>query len=475
MFSSVYRSLFLSLKCHKLQTIYCFEHTFVLAASGGGKTTKLYHDVLERIDRADPPAQIIIDPKGTVVKELTRLACFDPHTGKHRDRLIIIDPSDFAGPPSFNIFKPSNQARFDSYHPLTREALESQIIELLAYAFSSRNQKLTAKQGPCFEQVCRMMLRLPNPSLITLFQILKDQQSERKPSFASMPSEWKNAVATLDPQTQLFFEHDYYSNYSSTRDEIVARLYGVVSKPIIGRVFGAQANTFDMFDALQTGKLVIINVPLTFLQADGAELFGKYMIAYTFAAALERLTLPKTQWRPAFLYIDEFQLFADDEKTPSLLGLIREFNVGVTMFTQMLANFSEKIRSVCLTNTRSRYAARLKTDASIMAKAMGNCDPQLLNCAPNDTHVRFASYVDGLTDEPIIVQYPRGAITRQPQMSDESHQLLLARNRQRVSRPQHPTAVPRQSPSLPPTPPVPPSPPSAKPSLQPRTDEADSW
>jgi hypothetical protein len=105
------------------------------------------------------------------------------------------------------------------------------------------------------------------------------------------------------------------------------------------------------------------------------------------------------------------------------------------MFTHILDNFSIVMRAAVLTNTRTKYAAGLKNDAATMARAMGDCDPALLGVSPTDTHVQLAWFVDGKMDVPVIMQYPRGAITKEPKMSDDRHNLLLDRNRQRVSSP----------------------------------------
>jgi hypothetical protein len=427
-----------------------FEHTLCLAASGGGKTTLMYHEIIENLNRPEPAAMVIIDPKGTVVQELSRLACFDPVNGRHKDRLIIIDPSDYEGPPAFNVFKPANEERYNRYDGATREFLETQIIELLAYTFSSRKQPLTGKQAPCFENVCRLILRLPNPDLSLLLDVLNDQQSERKQSFEQCKNEWKEAINRMPAFSARFFKEQYYTNYTSSRDEIATRLYGTVGNPAIQKVFGASHNKFDMFDALQTGKLVVVNVPLAFLGDQGTELFGRYMIAGTLAAALERVTIPKDQRKAAFLYIDEFQKFADDDKTTKLLGLAREFSVGVTMFTHILDHFSIVMRAAVITNTRTKYAARLKNDATTMARAMGDCDPTLLGVSPTDTHVQLAWYVDGKMDIPVIMQYPKGAISKEPEMNDERHNLLLERNRQRVSSPTQPQPQSKEPPPAPP-------------------------
>jgi hypothetical protein len=279
----------------------------------------------------------------------------------------------------------------------------------------------------------------------------------------------------MSPFTQRFFRDEYFATYLSTRDEIVARIHGILGNKALEKVFSAPANKFDMFDALQTGKIVVVNVPLAFLGDKGAQLFGRYMIASTLAAALERVTIHKVQRRPAFLHIDEFQEFSDDEKTPKILALAREFNLGVTMYTHLLAHFSLLMRSVVLTNTRTKYAARLADDAPAMAKIMGNCDPALLMRAPTDPHVQLACYVSGLSDAPSIIQLPKGAIDREPQLSEHDKEFLWQRNRERlpilVRRPTPPPPPPPNTSAYTPPPPPPPQPNSSKPAAPPR-DEA---
>ena len=273
-----------------------FDHTLCLAPSGAGKTTLMFYEILENLKKPDPPAMVIIDPKGTVLRQISSLACFHPLTGVHKDRLVIIDPSDLGGPPAFNLFKPTSAARLERYDPNSRAVLENKVVELLQYAFSSRNQPLTGKQAPCFTAVCRLLLKLPNPNFSLLLDVLNDQQSLKKQSFENCP--WKDAINQLPEISARFFREQYYENYTSTRHEITSRLYGILEHPAIQSVFNTQENRFDMFDAIQRGKIVIVNVPFALLTSAGAELFGRYMIASTLAASFERVTIrEQSKWR----------------------------------------------------------------------------------------------------------------------------------------------------------------------------------
>jgi hypothetical protein len=412
-----------------------FEHTLCIAPSGAGKTTLMFNEILENLKKPDPPAMVIIDPKGTVMEKISKLACFHATSGVHRDRLIIIDPTDLVGPPAFNLFKPTNEARLARYDANTRLVLENKVVELLQYTFSSRNQPLTGKQAPCFAAVCRLMLKLPEPDLSLLFDILNDQQSEKKQSLAASRPQWIEAVNRLPDLSARFFKEQYFSNYTSTRDEITSRLYGVVEHPSIQAVFNARENKFDMFDALQTGKIVIVNVPNALLTSAGAELFGRYMIALTLAAAFERITIKdKSKWTPAFLYIDESQEFADENKTVELLRLAREFKLGVFMCLLNLSDHKgETLKSAVLTNTRIKYTSSVTVDAAPMAKVM-QCEPEFFRLThKSNTHVRFARFITGLTTMPEVVELPLGGIDKEPALNERAYEGVLALNRSRVS------------------------------------------
>ena len=86
------------------------------------------------------------------------------------------------------------------------------------------------------------------------------------------------------------------------------------------------------------------------------------------------------QWTPAFLVIDEFQDFADEEKTPEMLRLAREYNLGVVIAHQNMfcAELNDDIRNAISTNTSIKYAASPEGgDLNYMARDM-RCEPDFL-------------------------------------------------------------------------------------------------
>ncbi len=145
----------------------------------------------------------------------------------------------------------------------------------------------------------------------------------------------------------------------------------------------------------------------------------------------------RSQWYPAFLYIDEFQEFADENKSAELLQLAREFKLGVLVADQDIASqLSEKLRSALATNTTIKYVSSLGgADANFMAREM-NCEAELFQQAIKaPTHARFAGFVRGYTPQPVIFELPFRAIEKEPAMTEGQYAQLLERNRAYISEP----------------------------------------
>src|SRR5215831_12411815 len=124
-----------------------FEHCHILAPSRAGKTSLLqelvlgdYYDFVNN-QWKDPPANLIIDPKGLMIERLARLCMFTTHL---RDRIVIVDPFDA---PALNMFDACGQ------NP-------AQIAAHFSYIFSSTNLKLTGQQELCFSFCVMLLFRI---------------------------------------------------------------------------------------------------------------------------------------------------------------------------------------------------------------------------------------------------------------------------------------------------------------------------
>jgi hypothetical protein len=408
-----------------------FEHSHIVGGSGAGKTTLIQKMVLDDLAYDDPPAMVIIDPKGLLVERIQKLALFDPTNGRLKDRLVIIDPTHDAAP-ALNMFHPASKSGRMQTASVRRQ-IENQAISNFGYVFSSVGSKLTDKQSVPFTFLIRLLFTVPDATILTLLALL-DDPAEKLPE-----SKFAQYIGKLDAITRGFFENEYYErNFANTRKEIKARLYSVLMRPEFVDMFSAPERKLDMFECLQKKKIVLVNTAMSALGTEGSSLLGRYIITLTLNAAFERIAIPPKEWTAAFLIIDEFQEFADEQKTPELLRLAREYNLGVVLAHQQMhsAEFSDALRNSISTNTSIKYAAAVEgVDLAYVARDL-RCDQSFLTAQRRTgTDAQFACFVRNLTDQAISVSVPLGNMQDQPQMTKAAHEKLLRLNAEMLSAP----------------------------------------
>jgi energy-coupling factor transporter ATP-binding protein EcfA2 len=399
-----------------------FEHTHILGPSGSGKTTLIQQILLDDLATPGHPAYIIIDPKGTLVERVSRLAIFNPQNGLLRDRIVIIDPQQ---KPALNIFDP-------------RGVNPAQIVSTISYVFSTTKQKLTGKQEPCFAFCVSLLFKVPNANLFTLLDLLDDRTKERpQPD----PRFTEALAGTTDPAEQRFFETDYYSSsYSSTRQEIKTRIWGILQNPLLSAMFNADTRALDLADCIRTRKIVLVNTRMLTLK-EGHQTLGRYILSLAVDAIQSR-----ADTQPVYVVIDELQEFADADKSPEMLRIMREYSGGAILAHQNMycAEIDDDMRNAISTNTSIKYSSSPESiDLNYMARDL-RCEPEFLKSVEHtDTHGRFACFVRGMRlQHPFIVEVPFGNIQAQPHMTDAEYRELIAFNMAHLS------ATRRQAPTV---------------------------
>jgi energy-coupling factor transporter ATP-binding protein EcfA2 len=411
------------------------EHTHILGPSGSGKTTLLQQLILDDLAKPDPPGMVIIDPKGLMVERIQSLDVFDPDTGRLKDRLLIIDPT-CDPPPALNMFHAASKWN-RMWSEDQRRRIENQAIEMFSYIFSSTGSALTDKQATPFSYGVRLMFHMES-TIHTLIDLMDDPtrtDDAKGPPFSGC--KFAPFIGRLDSVSQRFFENEFFSsNYRETRQQIKARIYGVLQHPEFVRMFEARERKLDMLDCLQGRSIVLVNTAMNTMGSKASQLLGRYMIALTLNAAFSRFTIRKDQWHQTHLIIDEFQEFADEQKTSELLRLAREYRLAVTLAHQEMhgAGMSDQLRSAISTNTSVKYSSRPEgIDISYVARDM-RCEPEFLTTQTKTaTEARFACFVRGFVEHPFKITVPFGNIEREPQMSKEAHARLLEANATLIS------------------------------------------
>ena len=195
----------------------------------------------------------------------------------------------------------------------------------------------------------------------------------------------------------------------------------------------APQNRVDMFDALNTGKIVLVNTAKDFLKAERSSFLGRLFIALTLQAALERAALPEDDRHPAFLYIDEAADYFDDN-IDDLLTQARKYQLGLLFSHQYLGQLAPALHSSIASNTSIKLAGGVSDrDARSMAPDMRTAPSFILDQRKSQRSTQFASYVRNVTPSALALTIPFGELERQSTMTNAAFRRLEEDNRARVS------------------------------------------
>jgi uncharacterized protein DUF87 len=400
-----------------------FEHCHIVGGTGHGKTQlmqKMIHADLVA-SQEDGRSVIVIDSQGDLINKLVRLELFSPHVRDSlADRLVVIDPADVEFPAALNLFD-AHLDRVRDYSAADQERVLNGVIELYELFFGSfLGAELTQKQGVIFKYLARLMLAIPDATIHTLMRIMEDG----KP--------YKQYMDQLDGSAQYFFETEFFHpSFAATKKQVLRRLWGVLSTPAFERMFTQPKNKLDLFEAMNEGKIILVNTAKDLLKREGSQLLGRFFIAMITQAALERSTIPERRRTAAFVYVDEAQEYFDDS-IETILNQARKYHVGLTLAHQTLDQLSPKLRSAILTNTSMKCVGGVSAkDASALSGELRTTSAFIEGMKRRGPRSEFAVWVKHLTGQAIRLSVPLGFLERQPTLDAEDYEALVAANRTR--------------------------------------------
>lgn len=402
-----------------------FSHTHVVGGSGAGKTSLIERLILHDLQSDDPPTIVIIDPHSDLIRRLLHADL------GIEDRIILIDPRDIDHPPALNIFA-LNKDRLDSYDPAAREQVTAGVIQTFDYLFSGLiGADLTAKQGVFFRYVARLMLALPetmgrNATILDMLKLMSD------------PAPYAEAIASLPDIPREFFLNDFQSKtFQQTKEQIRYRLQAILENPTMARLFTSPETKVDLFTEMNRGAIILVDTAKDYLKG-ASDNFGRIFISLVLQAVLERSVIRADERKPTFVYIDEAASYFDSN-IDDLLTEARKYKCGMVLAHQYLDQASSGLKASLAANTGIKLASGLSAgDARSMAPEMRTTADFILD----QPRLQFAAHIRNVTPHAVSIPIVPGALDRQPKLSDEAFEELMATNRRRVSLPRLDTSRP---------------------------------
>ena len=327
------------------------RHCYILGGTGTGKTTLLKQQIINDIQAGAGLA--VIDPHGDLAEEL--LGHIPP------DRLadvIYFDPDDINYPIAVNLLELDRQqpaGQLARQKDLVVEAM----VSVLRKVFSTETEP-----GHRIEYILRNSLQtalaLDQANLGTVFELLTD------PRFR------QTALRQIDqPQLKLFWQQEFGQAGSYQRVKMISGVTAKIGRYLLAQstraVFNQNQSRINFGRILNRSQILICNLARGKIGEDSARIFGATLLAKIQLALIERARLPESERVNFYLYVDEFQNFAN----PGFIEMLsesRKYRLGLILAQQSTRQQSEdRLNQIVLANIGSLVSFRTGSMADAQA------------------------------------------------------------------------------------------------------------
>lgn len=335
-------------------------HTYVIGKTGVGKSSLI--EAMVHQDVLSGHGLALFDPHGDLAE---RVNAWMPDSRK-RD-LIYLNVPDPEQPFGFNPLQ--------GVPPLRRSLAANGIVETLKKLFDDA-------WGARLEYILRtallLLLEQPEATLADVFRLFHDK-------------EFRHAAAerAANEQVRRFWTVEF-EKYGKERASAIIpienKLGSFLIDPFVSRILTARTSTFDPRQAIDSGKVLIVNLAKGKIGEAPAQLFGGLLVTALGLAALSRADVPAEERRDFFIYLDEFQTFTT-LALADMMAELRKYRCNLLLSHQYLEQLDPELRAAILGNAGTLIVFRVGAgDAARLVKELRpDVEPYDLTLLPNRT------------------------------------------------------------------------------------------
>jgi predicted DNA-binding transcriptional regulator AlpA len=346
--SAVGHGLFLGVNEHdgetrrvSLSTDERVRHTYVIGASGTGKSTLLLSMAMQDIAAGNGFA--VLDPHGDLIEDiLARIPA------ERASDVVVFDPADEAFPVGFNILS--------AHSELERTLLSSDLVAVFKRLSTSFGDQMVAVLG---NAILAFLESTEGGTLLDLRRFLIDK------SFRARFLE-----TVRDEQVLSYWQEEFTLLKGLPHASILTRLNTFLRPKLIRHMVAQKEDRLDMRAIMDGRKILLAKLAQGGIGEENSHLLGSLIVAKIAQAAMSRQDEAASKRVPFFLYIDEFHHFI----TPSLAAILsgaRKYGLGLTLAHQemrQLRSRNEEVASAVLGNAYTRIVFRVgDQDAKVLA------------------------------------------------------------------------------------------------------------
>jgi Type IV secretion-system coupling protein DNA-binding domain len=318
-------------------------HMYVIGKTGVGKTSLLETMLKQDVDAKRGFA--LIDPHGDVSG---RIAAYAQAVAP--DSLIYLNAPDPQCPYGYNPLRAVSSDRI----PLAASGLLETLKKRFADAWGVRMEHV-------LRNVLFALLEYGTATMPDILRMVSDKD------FA------KDVAKSLSNIPVKTFWQEEFPAYSKAyqKDAIAPiqnKIGAFLSDPVLARLVTTAPQDIHLRAAMDTGKMVVVNLGKGIFGEDSASLLGALLVSTIGHAAFSRADTQEDARQPFMLYIDEFQTMT----TRAIAGMVselRKYKVGLVLAHQNVQQLDPEVRHAVLGNMGTIISFRLgPEDAPLFAR-----------------------------------------------------------------------------------------------------------
>ena len=333
-------------------------HMYVIGKTGTGKSSLL--ESMARQDILAGNGMALFDPHGDLAE---RLYAWVPES--RRSDVIYLNVPDPEQPFGFN--------PLENVPPLRRSLAANGITETLKKLFDDA-------WGVRLEYILRsallLLLEQPEATLADVVRLFHEKEFR------------KEAADRVTNEQVKYFWTTEFEKFGRHRSEAVTpienKLGSLLVDPFVSRILTIKKSTFNPREAMDNGKVLIVNLAKGKIGEAPAMLFGGLLVTMLGLSGLARADTPQKARRDFFMYLDEFQTFTTLALV-NMLSELRKYGVGLVLANQFMDQIDAELRSAILGNVGTLVVFRVgAVDAVRLVKELlPELEPYELTLLPN--------------------------------------------------------------------------------------------
>lgn len=354
------------------------RHVYVIGKTGMGKSVFLENMAVQDIKNGNGLA--VLDPHGSMAEKLLE---YIPEE-RIKD-VVYVAPFDLENPISFNVLENIG----DDKRHLVASGLMSTFKKIWADAWSARMEYI-------LNNTLLALLEYPGATLLMVNKMLSDKEFRKKV-----------VDNVTDPSVKSFWVDEfakYTEKFAAEATPAIQNKIGqFTANPIIRNIIGQPKSSFDIRQAMDEKKIVIVNLSKGRIGEASANLLGGMFITKIYLAAMSRAEASEKELAsipPFYLYVDEFQSFASDSFA-DILSEARKYKLGLVIAHQFVEQMSDAVRAAVFGNVGTTIVFRVgATDAELFEKEFSGVfvADDLVNLGFTQIYLRLM--IDGVGSKP---------------------------------------------------------------------------